>query len=137
MRKLGTTAARISRGKMSCQGAITVIFPLLILSLHAYAYIPGHMLSGAIAYQQLTFVSPGMNPGPHGANESSVNEWSATVRAAPFLDGLQAVFSSTSTKKSLKRVELKKWNQPIRSQCSDVKKGGEKPAEYQSRRYLE
>jgi hypothetical protein len=107
MRKLGTTAARISRGKMSCQGAITVIFPLLILSLHAYAYIPGHMLSGAIAYQQLTFVSPGMNPGPHGANESSVNEWSATVRAAPFPGWTPGCFFFNQHKKEPKESRVK------------------------------
>jgi len=52
MRKLGTTAVRISQGKMSCQGAIIINLALLIFPLHALAWnIPGHMLSGGIAYQ--------------------------------------------------------------------------------------
>ena len=38
MRKLGTTEARIIRGKMSCQGAIIAIFAVLILPLHASAW---------------------------------------------------------------------------------------------------
>jgi hypothetical protein len=59
MRKLGTTEARIIRGKMSCQGAIIAIFAVLILPLHASAWnIPGHMLSGAMAYQVLRQDSP-------------------------------------------------------------------------------
>ena len=50
MRKLGTTAARINRHQMSCQGAIMINFALLIFPLHTLAWnIPGHMLSGAIA----------------------------------------------------------------------------------------
>jgi hypothetical protein len=52
MRKLETTAVRISQGKMSCQGAIIINLALLIFPLHALAWnIPGHMLSGGIAYQ--------------------------------------------------------------------------------------
>jgi hypothetical protein len=59
MRKLGTTAATISRRKMSCQGAIIMSFVLLILPLDALAWnIPGHMLSGAIAYQILQRENP-------------------------------------------------------------------------------
>ena len=49
MRKLGTTAARISQRKMSCQGAIIINFALLIFPLHAPAWnTPAHMLNGVI-----------------------------------------------------------------------------------------
>jgi len=59
MRKLGTTAATISRRKMSCQGAIIMSFVLLKLPLDALAWnIPGHMLSGSIAYQILQSENP-------------------------------------------------------------------------------
>jgi hypothetical protein len=59
MRKLGTTAATLSRRKMSCQGAIILSFVLLILPLDALAWnIPGHMLSGSIAYRRLYRDSP-------------------------------------------------------------------------------
>ena len=59
MRKLGTTAARINRRQMSCQGAIMINFALLIFPLHTLAWnIPGHMLSGAIAYQILQRENP-------------------------------------------------------------------------------
>src|SRR6476660_9889415 len=59
MRKLRTTAARISQCKMSCQGAIIINLALLIFLLHALAWnIPGHMLSGAIAYQILQRENP-------------------------------------------------------------------------------
>ena len=63
MRKLGATAVRISQGKMSCQGAIIINLALLIFLLHALAWnIPGHMLSGAIAYQILQRERPATIP---------------------------------------------------------------------------
>ena len=59
MRKLGTTVATISRRKMSCQGAIIMSFVLLIFPVHASVWnIPGHMLSGTIAYQILRRETP-------------------------------------------------------------------------------
>src|SRR5690242_10046360 len=63
MRKLGTTAARISQFKMSCQGAIIINLALLIFPLHALAWnISGHMLSGTIAYQILQRENPSTIP---------------------------------------------------------------------------
>jgi len=44
---------------MSCQDAIIINLALLIFPLHALAWnIPGHMLSGAIAYQILQRENP-------------------------------------------------------------------------------
>src|SRR5690349_16077709 len=63
MRKLGTTAARTSQFKISCQGAIIINLALLIFPLHALAWnIPGHMLSSAIAYQILQRENPSRIP---------------------------------------------------------------------------
>jgi hypothetical protein len=77
MRKLGTTAARINRRQMSCQGAIMINFALLIFPLHTLAWnIPGHMMSGAIAYQILQRENPSTIPAVRSVLEK--NPWYET-----------------------------------------------------------
>jgi hypothetical protein len=81
MRKLGTTAVRISQGKMSCQGAIITNFALPIFPLRALAWnIPGHMLSGAIGYQIVQRENPSTIARVRSILEN--NPWYETRRKA-------------------------------------------------------
>jgi S1/P1 Nuclease len=97
------------------------VFPaaVLILSLlagHAYAWnIPGHMLSGAIAYQLLHHESPQTIEKTKAVLEKHPwysNQWQARLQDAPFADHSLILF-----------MQAARWPDDVRSQDKQYHRG--------------